>query len=415
MSRNIRLDWAVLKAIEPAPNAMPKGGTAVLPNGVELAAARQKPRAHSTASVKKPAKGGSRTQAFEVETGKMTAEETRERLQEKGIIGAVLNMPVRLIRGIKPQQPARAGKSAWGIKAVGTSTSKGKGVIVAVLDTGIQADHPAFHEIKIEPKNFCPGEPDEDTDGHGTHCAGTIFGGEVDGTRIGIAPQIKQALVGKVIGRDGGLSDSIIKAILWAQSMDADIISMSLGMDFPGFLQTLIRVHRLDEREAMSIALAGYTMNMRMFDRLSRSSVGEPGLMAGSVVAAASGNESNMPDFSIIVAPPASAEAFVSVAALDKQSRLAPFSNVGAKLAAPGVDIVSAKLGGGLEAMSGTSMATPHVAGVAALWASKLIAEEGRDAFSATKVIDAMRTHAKPLHPGVSQRDVEWGLVQVPK
>ncbi|RVG88461.1 peptidase S8 [Sinorhizobium meliloti] len=393
--KDLKLDWVVIKSVVSGSGGM--ATPAGIPKNIQLAAAAK--------GKKKP------TPTIKVEKSNMSVDETRELLQEKDVVDAVLRMPINLIRSVKSTK--KGVKNAWGIAAVGAESSKrdGAGVTVAVLDTGIDKNHPAFDKMKIEQRNFCDGEPDDDVDGHGTHCAGTIFGQDVGNTRIGIARKIDRALIGKVIGEDGGASDAIIDAIQWAQSEGAHVISMSLGMDFPGFVYQLVR-KGLGVEQATSLALTGYTMNLRMFDRLSRGIIGEPGLHAGSVVTAAAGNESKMPLYTIMVAPPASAEDFVSVAALDEASRLADFSNVGAKLAAPGVDILSASLDGGLETMSGTSMATPHVAGVAALWASELLA--AKKSADAAKIVDMMKAKAKSLQPEISERDVAWGMVQAP-
>jgi subtilisin family serine protease len=111
------------------------------------------------------------------------------------------------------------------------------------------------------------------------------------------------------------------------------------------------------------------------------------------------------------------AEAFVAVGALGRGEGqnsfvVAPFSNTGPRLVAPGVDILSARLGGGLAVKSGTSMATPHVAGVAALWAQR-IRSRGQE-IQGAEVIKLMEQHALPLNTLFDELDVGLGLVQAP-
>ena len=289
-------------------------------------------------------------------------------------------IPMKLIAPVGAPRAAdpAAATTAWGVAAVGADTSpfSGDGIVVSILDTGIDAAHPAFAGVDLVQQDFT-GEGNGDEHGHGTHCAGTVFGRTVNDTRIGVALGVKKALIGKVLGARGGSSDQIVRAIQWAVDGGATVVSMSLGMDFPGLVAQLID-QDYPADIATSLALEGYRANVMLFERLASLIRAQGAFASPTVLVAAAGNESRRgdnPDFEVAVAPPAVAEGIVSVAALAAGAQgfsVAPFSNVGALVAGPGVSITSAKRGGGLVSMSGTSMATPHVAGVAALWAHKL-------------------------------------------
>jgi subtilisin family serine protease len=350
--------------------------------------------------------------------------------QDPKVIDAAPSMPLCLIQGMDSKLQAIPPVS-WGVAAVGAARSvqsgqhpiTGSGVTVAVLDTGIDKEHPAFDGVDLVPGNFTGvGAEDsvDDSVGHGTHCAGTIFGRDVDGVQIGVAPGVPKALIGKVIGNDGGSTEAIFKAILWAYQNDAHVISMSLGMDFTQYQKTLSTLY--PPEFATSMALAGYLANVRLFDRLSLLTSARDQLMRGVVLVAAAGNESRRevnPDYRITIAPPAAGALFLSVAALGQNPTaetkqpyvVADFSNTGARVSAPGVDIWSAKRGeNGLKCMSGTSMAAPHVAGVAALWAEQLM-QNGRP-FEASRVIEKMERSVVEL--AADPDDVGLGLVQAP-
>jgi subtilisin family serine protease len=328
-------------------------------------------------------------------------------------------MPMKLIKPIQsavPAPPASDGIT-WGIKAVGANTSpfSGDGIVVAVLDTGIEATHAAFTGVDVLEKDFT-GEGNGDRNGHGTHCAGTLFGRNIENTRIGVAPGVKKALIGKVLDGEGGSSLQIANAIQWAAENGANIISMSLGMDFPGFVARLQEAG-LRPEAATTHALEGYRANVQLFEHLSAFIRTRESFTGPTVIVAAAGNESERPDFEIAVSPPAVSEGIVSVAALqwgDAGLTIAPFSNAGAKISGPGVGIVSANLGGALTSMNGTSMATPHVAGVAVLWAEKLKASRALTAVNlASRLIGTASTES--LGSDFEPFDVGAGLVRAPQ
>ena len=332
---------------------------------------------------------------------------------------------------IKPLEVSSAdvgpvGVRAWGIEAVGAGSSpqNGEGVTVALLDTGIDKTHPAFSGLAFDGENLKDFTVDErgvagsavDVNGHGTHVAATIFGREVNGTRIGVAPGVKKVLIGKVLGPKGGASEAVLNAIEWALERCADVISMSLGVDYPGLVARLVEEFGFPKDIAASRALEAYRSNLRLFDRLAALVEARAARGRGALLVAASGNESRRrddPRFTVATGPPAAADGFISVGAVSQDLAVAPFSNTGCLLVAPGVGILSAKLGGGLVSMSGTSMATPHVAGVVVLWTQKLFPEGDRPNGWARDVQRQVESHVVPA-PGQIRSDVGLGIVRAP-
>lgn len=331
----------------------------------------------------------SRGEPLAVEERELSATEA----SRAGDLAVPVGMPVSLVTPVETGE-ASAHAEPWGLVAIGATTSPrtGAGTTVAVLDTGCHLEHEAFAHLRsagrIGVRNFTRGAPDDvtDTDGHGTHCAGTICGGEVDGRRIGVAPGVDRLLVGKVLGPGGGATEGILKALAWALEEGAHVVSMSLGIDFPGWVQRIVTQTGLDVRPATSRALHDYRTTVRTYEKLVEYLADRDVL-----IVAATGNESSRPRYTIDVAPPAAAERIVRVGAVAQVPAdpagsgaagaggwaIAPFSNTGPDLVAPGVGIVSAKAGGGLASLSGTSMATPHVAGAAALWREHLVSTMG--------------------------------------
>ena len=370
--------------------------------------------------------GGVDPAAMSVEVDALDASDITRVARNRDVLCVAPSIPMMLIAPVStaaaPSAQPAAAPVDWGVHAVGADSSPftGDGIVVAVLDTGIDSSHKAFDGVTLVRQNFTEDTEDGDVHGHGTHCAGTIFGRDVDGTRIGVARGVKKAVIGKVIGANGGGSDQIASAIQWAVNEGAHVISMSLGMDFPGFQKRLMEQFGFPAELATSRALEGYRANVLLFARLAGTVKAMAGFGKSTIIVAAAGNESRTdqnPDFKIAVSPPAVSDGVVSVAALGSGPSgfvVAPFSNTGAMVAGPGVDITSAKPGGGLTVMSGTSMATPHVAGVAALWAQKLKASGPLNpGLLTTRVVGSGATAG--MMPGFDPMDVGSGMVSAPQ
>ncbi len=334
------------------------------------------------------------------------------------------SMPITLIKPFESPSNNLDKDDGWGISAVGAEKCKlsGAGVRIAVLDTGINRDHPAFEKTFPIEKDFT-GAGDGDVVGHGTHCAGVIFGRDVEHRRIGIARGVTQPMILKVLNNSGiGQTKNLFDAMFWAAMNGANIISLSLGFDFATTVKNSMD-SGLPAELAASQGLQAYGENLRLFDSLMTTIRTMKIFGGGALVIAATGNESRVdedPRFRIGPSLPAAAEGVISVGALQKMGansllEVAPFSNSLPTLVAPGVNIVSANHQKGLKSLSGTSMACPHVAGVAALWWQW--AREERPGEDTAKVVTTKLLETSTLDqfkPGISASIRGAGLVQAP-
>lgn len=244
-----------------------------------------------------------------------------------------------------PKQPI-----PWNISMIGAnrvwSRVTGRGVKVAILDTGIDNDHP---DLSVTGGvSFVPGVASWDDDNkHGTHCAGIVAARNNLIGIVGVAPDASLFAV-KVLNAGGsGQLSWILAGMSWAAQNKMDIVSMSLGS--------------LASSSDATCVLA-YQRAAQVLDR------------AGCLVVAAAGNSG--PTNSPWVGQPARCPGFMAVAAVDQNRQLASFSShgpatlcpdCGVEIAAPGVSVRSTVPGGGYQLLSGTSMACPHVSGAAAL------------------------------------------------
>ncbi|MFJ2605855.1 S8 family peptidase [Streptomyces sp. NPDC087425] len=233
----------------------------------------------------------------------------------------------------------------------------GKGVKVAVLDSGIDATHPDLTDRIDATKNFSAAADTVDRAGHGTHVASTIAGSgaKAGGTYKGVAPGAR-LLVGKVLDDNGeGDSSAAIAGMQWAVAEGAKVVNMSLGTDdTPGIDPVEQAVNDLSASSPTLFVIAAGN------DGPGEGTIGSPGTAAAAL----------------------------TVGAVDRQNALADFSSRGPTtdnalkpdITAPGVDIVAARAAegtmgdpaaDGYVSMSGTSMATPHVTGAAAILAQE--------------------------------------------
>lgn len=254
--------------------------------------------------------------------------------------------PVQIYHIVGKPIDYSAETTPWGVARVNGGDGGG-GINVAILDTGIDQDHPDLIDnikycVSFVTRFYQDAKSCEDKNGHGTHVAGTVA---ANGNIIGVAPEANLIII-KVCDRFGRCyGDDMAAGINDAVNNEANIISMSVGGNTPdtGVLEAIQNAVNSDV-----------------------------------LVIAAAGNDGHIDGFGSVDYPAADSNV-VAVGAIDSSDKLAYFSSLGyesctsgneegcVELVAPGVSIESTWKNGGYKTIHGTSMATPHVAGVAAL------------------------------------------------
>ena len=218
----------------------------------------------------------------------------------------------------------------WGISRIGADKiwefSTGSGVVVAVVDTGVQKDHPDLSSNLTNGYNFVSNTPDaNDDNGHGTHVAGIVAATQNSAGTVGASHRAKIMPV-KVLNSQGyGYLSDVAKGIYFAADNGARIINLSLGTS----------TDSITLRDAVN-----YASNK------------------GVILVGAAGNDGGSP-----CSYPAAYSSVICVVATDSRNMLASFSNLGGEFGAPGVSNYSTYIPSTYRYLSGTSMAAPHVAG----------------------------------------------------
>ncbi|MGM9924745.1 MAG: S8 family peptidase [Bacillus sp. (in: firmicutes)] len=266
-----------------------------------------------------------------------------------------MNQGVKLVPFKVKNVKETADEVPWGVRLVGAPhfwqrEYKGQGVVVAVLDTGCDMNHPDLKGRIIGGKNFTNengGDPANfnDTNGHGTHVAGIIAADENGSGLVGVAPKA-QLLIGKILDKNGAGSyqhilDALFYVIRWRgpNGEKVRIVNLSLG--------------GAEDIKELKMAILNATM-------------------LGISVVVAAGNEGDNDERTYEMAYPAAYNEVIEVGAVGKEKELAYFTNNNTEVdcVAPGIGILSTYKNGEYAVLDGTSMAAPHVSGVLALLAS---------------------------------------------
>ena len=260
--------------------------------------------------------------------------------------------------------------------------SNGNGVIVAVIDTGCDLNHIDIKDNIIDGFNVVDNNNyAEDRNGHGSHVAGTI--GAINNSQgiVGVSPNVKIMPIKALNDNGAGSNDDVAQAIELAVEKGADIITMSLGSDYPSVLIERALLKAIQKKVAIFCA---------------------------------AGNSGIKHDINY----PARYSETISVGAIDRNLDICQFSCTGDTLdfLAPGQDIISCVPNNGYASMTGTSMATPFAVGCASLWLSYIRKIKGND-YRPTKAeyIEHFKKHTlrlkNPQYSGM-RRYEGYGIIQ---
>ncbi len=326
-------------------------------------------------------------------------------------LNRTLNIPTLVETKVLEMETNNILSATWGLEKIralaawGAHGAYGEGILIGLLDTGVDDSHPDLvDKVSFWAEFDSLGQPVQgskphDSDQHGTHCAGTLVGGKHSGRYIGIAPKAKLAAGLVLNGKKGGTDAQVLAGIDWAVEQKVDIISMSLG---------------------------GLVIDVETPPTYTDAILSC--MEAGIPLVAAIGNEGHQTS-----GLPGNDPLAFSVGATDPSDRIAGFSGGRTQIiresdvfppdrlpmsyskpdvSAPGVGIHSSVPGGEWKVFSGTSMATPHVAGAMALLLSATNIKGGIDGYEKAFLIQNLMTSSVE-ELGESGQDHRYGFGRV--
>ena len=334
---------------------------------------------------------------------------------QSGGIDSLAATPASAPSGLAPEQESTAGSvsisgdsynTTYGLAEINATGvweeygTRGAGTSVAVLDTGVDADHPDIDVAKwaeFDSSGNQVNTTPNDGDGHGTHVSGTVLGGNASGAHIGVAPGADLYAAKVLDDSGGGTLAQIIAGMQWAVDRNADIISMSLGAQ--GYLDSFI--------DPVRNAQAAGTTVVASSGNAGEGTSGSPGNVHDAISVGASNASAGIAEFS-------SGEEIQTDSAWNSPPADWPDTYIVPSVAAPGVAVESAWPGNDYRYLDGTSMAAPHVSGAAALVESAVSGDISPAELEAAFEATASKPSDAPAPAG--ERDTRYGagIVDVP-